>query len=187
MSGLRQAALVLHGLADADRAWMIGQLPAEQAGPVRELLAELCELGIPNDPSFAAQALASDHVHAVRPRASATFAPAPEEVLRSASVEQLQRVLEGEPQGFVAVLLVAGDWPWCQPYLTVQEPARMRALVDLVRAQPGGPRLRAQVLAAVAARLREQSAAAPAAQGVAPGKLRHLGRLVLPMLKRGRQ
>ena len=186
MSGLRQAALVLHGLADADRAWMIGQLPAEQVAPVRALLAELRELGIPNDPSFAAQALASDEVHAVRARVAAR-ADDFLQVVRGASAAQLQRVLEGESQGFVAMLLVAGDWPWQAEFLAAQEPARMRALADLVASEPGGPRLRAQVVAAVAARLRKQAAAAGAQPAVQRGALRRLGAKVLPMLKRGRR
>jgi hypothetical protein len=188
MSGLRQAALVLHGLADADRAWMLGQLPPEQAGPVGELLAELRELGIPNDPGLAAQALARDPVHAVRTRAPSA-ANDPFTLMRTASLEQVQRALEGESQGFVAVLLVAGDWPWYRDYLAAQEPARMRALVDLVRGQPGGPRLRTQVVAAVAARLRE-STGAPALIQVQPAKgksLRQLGAMVIPLFKRGRK
>jgi hypothetical protein len=188
MSGLRQAALVLHGLADADRAWMLGQLPPEQAAPVGELLAELRELGIPHDPAFASQALASDPVHAIRARPAAA-ANDPAARMRAASVEQVQRAVEGESQGFVAVLLVAGDWPWYRDFLAAQEPARMRALVDLVRGQPGGPRLRAQVVAAVAQRVRDiGSVPAPLQVQAARGKsLRQLGAMVIPMFKRGRR
>lgn len=188
MSGLRQAALVLHGLADADRAWMLGQLPPEQAAPVRELLTELRELGIPHDPGLATQALASDPVHAIRTRAPQA-ANDPFALMRTASVDQVQRALEGESQGFVAVLLVASDWPWYRDFLAAQEPARMRALVDLVRGQPGGPRLRTQVVAAVATRLRDRPAApAPLQLPSAKGKsLRQLGAMVIPMFKRGRR
>jgi hypothetical protein len=190
MSGVRQAALVLHGLADADRAWMLGQLPPEQAGPVRELLTELRELGIPNDPGLATQALASDPVHAIRTR-PAPAANDPVALMRAASVEQVQHAVEGESQGFVAVLLVAADWPWYRAFLAAQEPARMRALVDLVRDQPGGARLRTQVVAAVAARLRERpAAAAPLRVQAQPARgksLRQLGAMVIPMFKRGRR
>jgi hypothetical protein len=182
MSGLRHTALVLHGLADADRAWMLGQLPPEQAGAVTQMLAELCELGIPNDPSLAAQALSSEAVRPIRTR-PAQASDDPAQIVHGARVEPLQRVLQGEPQGFVAVLLAAGEWPWREAFLAAQEPAQRRALGELARGNAGGPRLQAQVVAAVAKRLRDAPAAtAAASQGRKPPLLVQLRGLVQPML-----
>lgn len=185
MTGLRQAALVLHGLADTDRAWMLGQLPSHQAAPVHELLIELRDLGIPTDPSFAAQALASHRKRAFRasPRGQE---PDSTQFVRATSVESLRRVLDGEPQGLIAVLLAAADWPWRDAYLATQEPARMRALVELSRGKPGGARLQSQVVVAVAKRLRASGGNAPSAAASGSSVLRRLRELVIPRLGRDR-
>ena len=186
MSELRQAALVLHGLSDTDRSWMLGQLLPHQAETVGGLLAELRELGIPRDPSLAAQALAAQGVKPIRTRPP-TPANDPAEAVCSASTAQLHRVLEGESHGFVVVLLAAGEWPWRAAYLEMQEPARRRALMDRIAVDTSGPRLREQVLGAVARRVRETGTIAPIR--TLPGKsvtLRHFGALISPMLKRGR-
>jgi len=186
MSGLRQAALVLHGLSDVDRTWMLGQLSADQAGLVGKLLAELCELGIPSDPSLAAQALAGNQIRPIRTRPAAKSND-PADTVRAASAAQLQRVLQGESQGLIALLLAAGEWPWRDVYLAVQEPARRRVLVELMAARAAGPRLQAQVLGAVARRLRELGTIAPTGTQLAnPGAPRHFGALVSRMLKRVR-
>jgi hypothetical protein len=57
-SGRRRAALTLHALAVQDRDWLLEQLPLQERLPLRELLAELKELGIPADAQTIRSALA---------------------------------------------------------------------------------------------------------------------------------
>ncbi len=186
MSGLRQAALVLHGLSDADRTWMLGQLSADQAGTVGKLLAELRELGIPSDPSLASQALGANQIGPIRTRPAAQSNDSAD-TIRAASAAQLQRVLEGESEGLVALLLAAGEWPWRDVYLAVQQPTHRRTLLEIMAARAAGPRLQAQVLDAVARRLRELCTISPTdTRAAKPGVLGQFGALVSPMLKRVR-
>jgi hypothetical protein len=49
MSGQRKTALLLHGLVDADRDWILEQLPAGQQTVLRGLLEEIQALRIPAD------------------------------------------------------------------------------------------------------------------------------------------
>lgn len=49
--GARRAALALHALAPADRAWLLGRLDAAERDRVRALLAELDALGVRFDPA----------------------------------------------------------------------------------------------------------------------------------------
>lgn len=48
-AGLRRAALTLHALDQADRAWLLERLPAQSREVLGELLGELRELRIPRD------------------------------------------------------------------------------------------------------------------------------------------
>ena len=183
MSGLRQAALVLHGLADADRAWMLSQLAPEQAVQVGALLAELRELGLPNDPSFATQALGAEQLAAMRVQPPA--APqGPAEAVRAAAPDRMLRVLEGECPGFVAILLASDDWPWRAAFFASLSPARMRAVQDAVRGSESGARLRSQVIAAVARRLRDAGVASPP-RTLAPARWQGFRTLVASLRRRG--
>ena len=146
MSSTRQVALILHGLADADRAWLLGRLSPAQASMLEPLLAELRELGVPTDPAPAI------HTHdAEMHRITQT--------IRACSLPQLQSALADEPHGVIAAVLVAGSWPWQDAFLAALEPAKARAIKDLMRSNPGGATLHPALLEELAQRL----AAAPLA------------------------
>jgi hypothetical protein len=140
MSSARQVALILHALADADRAWLLGRLPPAQVGMLEPLLAELRELGIPADPSLAAQA----HDAEMR-RVTQT--------IRECSLPQLQSALADEPDGAIAAVLIAESWPWQDVFLAAQEPAKARLIKDLMRSNPGGAALHRALLRELAQRL----------------------------------
>lgn len=148
---MRQVALLLHGLTDQDRSWLLGQLEPDQKDHVMDLLTELRELGMPADPGIAEKALssASNDAHAVpvNPARDAR------DQLRAADASTIHRVLAGEPLLLVAMLLAAEPWPWTEHYLSMQEPAKAGRLVELAQDGPGGTVLRDQVLRAVATRL----------------------------------
>lgn len=56
-SGTRRAALTLHALSVADRAWLMRQLSPGQRATMASLLAELDSLGIPRDAALVQEAL----------------------------------------------------------------------------------------------------------------------------------
>jgi hypothetical protein len=147
----RQVALLLHGLAEPDRAWMLEQLGASQGQALQPLLTELRELGIPADPALTAQALQA-HVQ----RRTAAERP-PAAVIAEARAAQMQQALAGESVGLLAVLLAAGEWPWRHVFLASLEPARARALNEVLETHRGGPALQQALLRAVAERLDAQS------------------------------
>lgn len=125
MDGQRQAALALHGLPEADRAWMLGQLAEPQRVQVSRLLAELAELGIPREPIPIPVA-----------------APAP---MRPGLREALHR----ESPDFVAALLAAEPWPWKAAYLASLPRARRAAISSRLGAresQPVAPRLQMSLI-----------------------------------------
>lgn len=101
---LRQAALTVHALPDADRAWLLQSLSPLQRETLRPLLAELEELGIPRDPGL----LPSIHREAAHRRAMAAWP----ESLDAAGIAALSRVLEREPAGVTRMLLAIHPWDW---------------------------------------------------------------------------
>lgn len=65
LDGLRRAALTLHALGPQDQAWLMQQLPAQQAMALTPLLEELENLGIPKDRTLVQAALAAPSSSAV--------------------------------------------------------------------------------------------------------------------------
>lgn len=145
MSGLRQAALALHGLAPVDREWMLSRLPQQRSGELRELLDELQEIGIPADPELIRHAIAArpDAVTPAGPHASRTAA---------LSAGQAHELLAGEPDSLVATLLVGGAWPWREGFLAKLPAERARRIRELASTLSAGPVLRQAVLETFAAR-----------------------------------
>ena len=102
---LRRAALALHALSPADRAWVLGQLTKPQQQALQPLLAELVELGIPPDAQLVRQVLTEQ---GARP-AAARPAGAPH-------AAALRGALQAEPAAM-------------QPYLLAALPAAQREAV----------------------------------------------------------
>lgn len=108
--GARQAALALHSMEDADREWLLEQLPEDQRLHLWGLLEELVELGIarrgmePTRRSVAA-------VEAVDPRRAK---------IASCDVGQIVQLLRHEPSGLVDRVIALGPWPWQEAVLRAQ-------------------------------------------------------------------
>lgn len=145
MSGLRQAALALHGLAPVDRDWMLSRLPAQRAGELRDLLDELQEIGIPPDPELISHAIAARPNAATQPSARASRAA-------SLSAGQAHELLAGEPDGLVATVLAGGEWSWREGFLAQLPVDRARHVRALASSLSVGPALRQAVLETFAAR-----------------------------------
>jgi hypothetical protein len=117
-ASVRQAALLLHGMAPGDRTWLLDQLPLEQQEALSTLLVELAELGVPADPAFVRQAVAE-------------FTPVTSRVLDGLTPSQLKalaELLRHEPPALAARLLAAGPWPWEAELLGAMGAAKRRQI-----------------------------------------------------------
>lgn len=114
MSGHRQSALLMHGLYEADRHWILAQLNADDQRILADHLAELKNLGIPADPALITETTSK----------AALIGPAPEsqpsietDPLQAASVAQIRALLADEPVWLVRHVLALENWTWRQEYL----------------------------------------------------------------------
>ncbi|MGJ3703995.1 hypothetical protein [Variovorax sp. AFSI2.2] len=146
--GARHAALLLHAMAPADRAWMLDALdPSEREGLLR-LLAELEALGMERDATLIAEATAS----ASQPP------PLPDEAillaLDGSQLHELVQCLRAESAGLIARWLHLADWPWREELLAALEPAQRRrvdaALSAMSAEDSTPPAMRAALIEAVA-------------------------------------
>jgi hypothetical protein len=149
--GLRQAALVLHGLAQDDRDWLLAQLPEASAEDIRPLLVELQALGVPGDPELIRVALQRkvEEVKALQPGFHA---------LAAASVHQMLELLADEPDTLIAIVLSSSNWSWRDALLSRLGDERARSIRESMLGLSVAPGLRQAVLAEVS-RLAEESAA----------------------------
>lgn len=155
-AGARHAALLLHGMAPVDRAWVLDAMPADQRASLRSLLEELEALGIASDPD-----LIGDATSPMGPQNDPALQDAPlsdEERLFALQGERLAGAIEAlrrEPAGLLAHWLRVADWPWQEDLLRALEPAHRRR-VESALAIPASvpPAMRAELIAAVAATLR---------------------------------
>lgn len=128
-SSMRQAALLLHDMRPADRAWVLEQLPPSERVQLNRLLVELTSLEVPADRERLYSVLSTP-----RPPESSTTAveavssietvsPPPPLVrdprnhVASAPAERVALVLKAEPPGLIASLLAVSPWPWAPDYL----------------------------------------------------------------------
>jgi hypothetical protein len=100
-SPLQRAALSLHAMCDADRAWVLQALPASQQQVLRPVLDELQALGIPQD------ARLFDGI-VQRPRSTAAAQPA----FAEGEADAISELLRAEPPRVTAALLAPADLPW---------------------------------------------------------------------------
>ncbi len=107
-TGERRVALALHGMAAADRDWMLQQLGAERRTVIEGLLVELRELGVVAPPPLLVESLVDeDEVRASS--GSGTGMPA-REALRQLPAEVLHQVLRGEPDRLIEDVLRLGPF-----------------------------------------------------------------------------
>ncbi|MGM9486029.1 hypothetical protein [Ideonella sp. YS5] len=104
-SAQRSAALLLHGMSEADRAWAWEQLDEIQRAALSPLLHELRELGVPRDASLLREVIAEAPRAAPRPSSA-------RDRVANADPTQLAELLHAEPAGLVQRVLALGPWPW---------------------------------------------------------------------------
>lgn len=104
MSETRRAALTLHALPEADRAWLLRRLDPRQQLLLAEHLTELQSLGIPADRALVEQALQSN--------SDEDADPVWRRSLSACSGDAIHKVLSAEPASLIARVLSAARWPW---------------------------------------------------------------------------
>lgn len=104
MQDYRRVALCLHGLAEADRQWLLGKLAEADRAALRPLLDELVELGLPRDSvELTWGDAAADRSGSV---------PAHITPLDAASVDAVWRVLQREQPATIALIMEYYPWQW---------------------------------------------------------------------------
>lgn len=102
----RQSALLLHGLSDIDRQWILAQLTEEQRLRLQTQMTELAQLGMPADKSLVEGLLRQGR------QKSTADADGPGAALRAASAEKVLYLLAREPAWLIAAVLAIEAWPW---------------------------------------------------------------------------
>ncbi len=177
----RQAALMLHAMEPADRAWILEQLPRTERVALQSLLAELEALGIPPDRDcLDGLAGLREASPSTQPAVEAVVAPgsvlanghgepAPDEhvpdgdALMSLDTEKSARLAQAwraQPALLVAQALSLRPWPW-RAALLEQLPALQRRRVMNLLGSPGGCGRPAPALAAGLLRCMRQCCDAP--------------------------
>jgi hypothetical protein len=108
----RRAALLVHAMAERDRAWLLAQLGPQERAQLEPLLAELRTLGIPADRALLEEAIAGAKPADSREPGTATADAAAPASLRRADPGELAAILRGEPAVLVAKLCRMAEWPW---------------------------------------------------------------------------
>jgi len=147
--GRRRTALALHGLATADREWLLAQLPATERDGLDTLLRELRELGIPPEP------LPVDVLHA-SPPSQPPSPSTPEERVAAAGAARIAAILAPEPCGLIAHFLALQP-PSRRDELLRALPRRARPAVtrhlESLSGAPRAEKLHAAIVQAIDARL----------------------------------
>ncbi|MRW94172.1 hypothetical protein GJ699_29785 [Duganella sp. FT80W] len=131
MSGHRQAAAALHGLASDDRQLILDQLPPADQQTLRDYLAELDALGF----------------EGMEPDLLKPTTGAPD--VASAKSELIYAILAHEPAALVAQILAIRAWRWADGLLALYPPAKRDAICGVsVRAAPARDRLLLEMLTA---------------------------------------
>jgi len=140
VSQIRQAALSLHGLGDADREWMLAQLPEARRDELRRLIAELDALGFPRGEGLAPAPTGAP------PRAPRV--PTAAERLEPLAPKTMYRALAGESSELVAALLRRRQWRWGRGLLRRFDRQRRRAIAERAAVGvPMSPRVERELLA----------------------------------------
>lgn len=151
----RRAALAVHAMAPADREWVLRELPPVQRGLLQPLLAELGELGIPQDAALLREATVA------APTAPAVLVHLRErDVLSAGSARALARWLRGEPPQVGARLLNACP-AWRMQLMRALPSTEQRSMATLAASLVPAPELERLVLSAAHRRLLAPAVTSP--------------------------
>lgn len=148
-SGLRKAALLLHGLAPTDRSWLMERLPPQQSERLQRLLAEVARLGIPADRELVESfAVAGQGDRSALQSAEAFVACAPSSAVK--------KCLAQEPGAFVDRILSLRNWPWTEEFMATSGHVRKGGHRDGSRGVFTPPKLRQALISEFAKALSKE-------------------------------
>ncbi|HJY75113.1 MAG TPA: hypothetical protein VKE95_00695 [Burkholderiales bacterium] len=146
-----QAARRLAALTGPERDWVLARLASDDALRIRDLLEPRPVPAEPEPPPPVLEVEAEPTT--------------PQSMLEHAAAADVSRLLQAEPDWFIALILAQRRWSWDRELLAALHPARVEELSVLVwRAEGAKPRAREAAIERVAGKLRELAPApAPAA------------------------
>lgn len=153
MSGVKQAALLLHGLDPGDQDWLMARLAPAQRASLAQALDELRALGIARDEGVLDLLLGRE---------------TPQDRLARATGPIVVGALDGEAPEAVAMLLRLHPWPWRQAAIAHWSAAfQARPGLLAPRAEVPGPALKAALIEAASRRVArgQESRAVPRPAG----------------------
>ena len=162
-------ALRLRDVGAEDREWLLSQLGAEDC---QRVSAALQEYRARNGGSAEATGPKVSHeapkgqVEPKAPVENGNPATQPAARLAGASAADVRKVLAGQPDWAIALVLSAGPWPWGQEVLGQLSPERIRALRALASelSQRVKPQLRDAVIRVVALKMAPPEIQTPVTQ-----------------------
>ena len=142
---LRQSALVLHGLSDTDRQWLLTQLPEEKQALLSEHLQELKQMGLPADRELVSSLLATSQVGNAHEYSSHSR-------LHQTDSSAILQILANEPAWLIGAVLSAEAWPWREPIYEGLDASKRERVKSALR-HPMPAKLRQSLTAHVETRL----------------------------------
>ena len=115
MADHRQSALLLHGLCETDRRYILERLRADDQRILGDHLAELNSLGIPADAGLI------DAVKSSRRRVAG-------DPLHKATSAQMRALLVNEPVWLVRQVLALDNWSWRGDFIAALAPMQQERL-----------------------------------------------------------
>jgi hypothetical protein len=145
----QHAARRLADLTSEERDWVLAQLSSDDALRIRELLE-------PGPPPVQAEP-------APPPPPPVEAEATPERILEQAAAADVAKLLLGEADWLIALVLAKRRWPWDRELLAALHPARVDELSVLVwrAGESAKPRACEAAIGMLAARLREAATPAP--------------------------
>ena len=134
-AALRRCALALHSVGQADRTWLLGQLPLSQRATLEQLVSELQTIGIPRDPQVARVALGSLRPASVdrnSPGETGDTGHAADGGVSVAPPSELAQLLKDEPPALIAPVLGLESRERCDAVLIQLSASKRRQVQELL-------------------------------------------------------
>jgi hypothetical protein len=152
-------ALRLRDIGAEDREWLLSQLGADDCQRVSAALREYRAHNVPRaEPGI-------QGLHET-PKTQVESESSPAARFAAASAADVRKLLAGQPDWAIALVLTAGPWPWAQELLGQLSPERIRALRALATELSGRvmPQFRDALIRVIAQKLAPPEIQTPVTQ-----------------------
>ena len=124
---IKQAAVFLHSLSIDDRQWILNRISFQKKNELELALQELDGIVIPHEVLNQAKSII------IKEAKETTSKSKCDNILDSADISDLAKVLSTETDTYIATLLNQGDWGWKGEYLATLSPAKQKAILLLTK------------------------------------------------------